>query len=353
MHVLFYLGFTPEFAGLGSEKIAEVMGFQSWVAARLSKQLLILKKQPILYIHPELRKYEKIDEFLKFIETSGGILIAGESDSDFESTLSMYDVKACVIAHGMWAINVQYLCRRNCVNVLLYDAGGFRRGEQVFVDPIGVVGFSSLNGFRKTGSIRDDQLEEISNLQDIESGSRPVDYPYVLVLLDHSGSFFYPFDTSFNNPANLISSISKRFPKKMFAVRTHPGDPFQKDIELPKNFISANDGSIGQWSQYCDCAIGFASKALWMPMLFGKPVVVVARGLMNFFKPLRHVLYESRVIDQLSIDSIVNSFDRDSVREFIGNVAIDHHLMISSDTSRSINKNLKSVLYRRILLGQH
>lgn len=349
--VLFHLTRPRQMLFLPMERQISLLEYPSRILLAMANDIAQQGRPVIVYMWHECRHFSRSARDLREICEFGGEIIEVDGDDDFEELVAEREIATCVLVHGIWTFRIQAICRSRNIGVVLVEAPAFERDDAVFIDTVGVTMFSSLAAFRPRGALPADGPATLQRLRDIESAERVFAEPYILLLLERSDSVFWPFDPRHYDIRVVVQELSAQFPRATIAVRAHPDDPARATLELPGNCLFADHGSVSAWAQHCDWAVGFSSKATFSPLLYGRSVVVLARGLTNFFNE-SPVFIETHKISHLSIDNISARRRPLVADEFIYHLVSENHLRITDKDGPRRERNRRSGIYRRLLLGE-
>ena len=210
------------------------------------------------------------------------VALAYEQDPpDFGAIVARVQPHHCILWNGGAEPHVTVALQAAGVKPWFAEAGWFDRENSIFLDPVGVARTSSLDSFVDDGHVpgRVMQLRLDMLTRSLAPQPPPGAGDYLLVLLDGGSAWAY-FDPRYKSVSALIDDLARRFPGRRVVVRGHPSNAASCPA-LPPNMAWGNDGSLFDWTAHCTAVIGASSKATFAAPLFGKPLVLIGRGLTN------------------------------------------------------------------------
>lgn len=350
--VLFHMTCPPNIRDWSKDEIKAHLEYPAVAFVPLALELLKENQKVIFYMHPVCREIDFVVDKLDWFGNMGLEVIEAADDDNFEQLLREHHVSCCVLFHGAWTFHIQVACRTRGVDVVLMEAGVYERDNTVFVDSIGVATFSSLSAFRPTGTLPPDATEILQKVRSVETDGPALSRPYILLLLERSDTRYWPFNPRYGDPSVVIEELSAQFPNDTIVVRAHPYDRERNVYKLPPNCTYSDAKTSGAgWAQHCKWAIGFSSKSIFLPLLHGRPTVVLSYGLTNFFDSGTNVFVFTDQISHLSEENINARFNQAVAEEFLCHMLTEHRLRIRGDLMVRRQENRRSAIYRRLLLG--
>lgn len=243
---------------------------------------------------------------------------------------------ACVLWNGTHMPTVTAACHAAAIPIVFAEAGWFDRDSSVFVDPVGVTFSSSLCSLGPPAILDSTIRARLAPIADAAGRRRHLPGDYLLLLLDGGGWTY--FDPRHRDPAVIIAQLRQRFPAWQLAVRAHPLNRDAVRRSLPPDVTDANDGDLRDWAAFCTAAIGASSKAMFTPVLYGRPAIMIGAHVAAGLQPHPGFVQRQR-ITAIDDDDLTDDSRASLARAFVYEAVFHRHLYFDDSGPAGLRQN--------------